>query len=63
MAAAINTKAVSPIITKPTFVPLIAGEILKIMNGAIFTIVEEWSNALTGVGATIAPISHLLKGY
>jgi hypothetical protein len=30
--------------------------------GAIFTIVEECSNALTGVGATMAPKSQLENG-
>ena len=39
-----------------------AGEILNIRNGAIFTMVEEWSKALTGVGATIAPNNQLLNG-
>ena len=38
------------------------GANFKIKKGAIFTIVAEWSNALTGVGATIAPRSQLSKG-
>jgi len=39
-----------------------AGDKRSIIKGAIFTIVEECNKALTGVGATMAPNNHLLKG-
>ena len=39
-----------------------AGDIRNIRKGAILTMVDECSRALTGVGATIAPNNHLLKG-
>ena len=38
------------------------GASLMIMNTPALTIVEEWSNADVGVGATIAPSSQLLNG-
>ena len=38
------------------------GASLIIMNTPAFTIVDEWSSADVGVGATIAPRSQLLNG-
>ena len=38
------------------------GASLMIMNTPALTIVDEWSNADVGVGATIAPSSQLLNG-
>ena len=63
MAAATKTNAVKAMIIVAKCVPLITGEIRNMINGAIFTIVDECSKALTGVGATMAPINHLLNGY
>ena len=62
MADAANTNPVNAMIIHATGVFFNAGDNLKMIKGAIFTIVDEWSNALTGVGATIAPSSHLLNG-
>ena len=62
MAEAIKTKPVRPMITMATGVSFSAGDKRSIIKGAIFTMVEECSKALTGVGATMAPSSHLLKG-
>ena len=62
MAEAANTKPVRPMITQATDVSFKAGDKRKMINGAIFTMVDEWSKALTGVGATIAPNNHLLNG-
>ena len=38
------------------------GDSFIIMNTPAFTIVDEWSSADVGVGATIAPSSQLLNG-
>ena len=38
------------------------GASLMSRNTPAFTIVDEWSKALVGVGATMAPSSHVWKG-